>query len=44
MWAQLITARLKPGKEGDLPGLYERLRAAEASGSGLLRTTVARDL
>ena len=43
MWAQLITARLKPGKEGDLPGLYERLRAAEAPGSGLLRTTVARD-
>ncbi len=43
MWAQLITARLKPGTEGELPRLYEQLRAAETPGSGLLRTTVARD-
>jgi len=43
MWAQLIIMRLKPGKEGDLPGLYEQLRAAEQPGSGLLRTTAARD-
>ena len=25
MWAQLITTRLKPGREGDLPRLYEQL-------------------
>jgi len=43
MWAQLITMRLKPGKEADLPGLYEQLRAAEQPGSGLLRTTAMRD-
>jgi quinol monooxygenase YgiN len=41
MWAQLIKWRLKPGK--DLAGLNERLRAAEQSGSGLLRTIVMRD-
>ena len=43
MWAQLIIMRLKPGKEDDLPRLYEQLRAAEQPGSGLLRTTAARD-
>ena len=43
MWAQLIIMRLKPDKEGDLPGLYEQLRAAETPGSGLLRTTAAQD-
>lgn len=43
MWAQLIIMRLKPGKEGELPRLYEQLRAAEQPGSGLLRTTAARD-
>jgi len=43
MWAQLITARLKPGKDSDLPRLYEQLRAAEQPGSGLLRTTTMRD-
>ena len=43
MWAQLIIMRLKPGKEGDLPRLYEQFRAAEQPGSGLLRTTAARD-
>jgi quinol monooxygenase YgiN len=41
MWAQLIKWRLKPGK--DLAGLNEQLRAAEQSGSGLLRTIVMRD-
>ena len=41
MWAQLISMRLKPGKEGDLPRVYEQLRAAEQPGSGLLRTTTA---
>ena len=44
MWAQLITARLKPGKgEGDLLRMVEQLRAAEQPGSGLLRTTAMRD-
>ncbi|MGA2932748.1 MAG: antibiotic biosynthesis monooxygenase [Acidimicrobiales bacterium] len=42
MWAQLIIMRLKPGKEGDLPRLYEQLRAAEQPGSGLRRPTAAR--
>ena len=43
MWAQLISMRLKPGREADLPGLFEQLRAAEHSGSGLVRTTAMRD-
>ena len=43
MWAQLITMRVKAGKEADLPRVYEGLRAAERPGSGLLRTTAARD-
>jgi quinol monooxygenase YgiN len=43
MWAQLITMRLKPGKEDQLPRVYEGLRAAERPGTGLLRTTAARD-
>jgi quinol monooxygenase YgiN len=43
MWAQLITMRLKPGKEDDLPRVYEGLRAAERPGTGLLRMTSARD-
>ena len=43
MWAQLITMRLKPGKEQDLPQVYEHLRAAEQPGSGLLRTIAMRD-
>jgi hypothetical protein len=43
MWAQLITMRLKPGKEAGLPRLYELLRAAEQPGSGLVRSTSARD-
>ena len=43
MWAQLIVMHLKPGKEDELPRLYEHLRAAETPGSGLLRTTASRD-
>jgi quinol monooxygenase YgiN len=38
MWAQLITTRLKPGREGDLSRLIEQLRAAEQPDSGLLRS------
>jgi quinol monooxygenase YgiN len=43
MWAQLITTRLKPGKEGDLPKLVEQLQAVEQPGSGLVRSTTMRD-
>lgn len=43
MWAQLISMRLKPGKEDRLPEVYEQLRAAEQPGSGLLRTMAMRD-
>jgi quinol monooxygenase YgiN len=43
MWAQLITVRMKAGREEDLPGLVEQLQAAEQSGSGLVRSTAMRD-
>lgn len=38
MWAQLITMRLKPGK--DTAELDKQIRAAEQPGSGLVRTLV----
>ena len=43
MWAQLITARLKPGKDAELAALTEQLRAAEQPNSGLIRSFVLRD-
>ena len=43
MWAQLITTRLRPGKEQGLPKLIEQLEASEQPGSGLLRSTVMKD-
>jgi hypothetical protein len=43
MWAQLISMRLKAGKEAELPSLYEQLRAAEQPDTGLLRTIALRD-
>jgi len=43
MWAQLITTRLKPGKEGDLQRLIDQLKAVEQPGSGLVRSTAMRD-
>ena len=43
MWAQLITTRLKPGREGDLQGLVDQLRAIEQPGSGLVRSTAMQD-
>ena len=43
MWAQLISVRLKPGREGDLKGLVEQLRAIEQPDSGLLRSTAFQD-
>jgi len=43
MWAQLITTRLKPGRENDLPGLVEQLRVTEQPGSGLVRSLAMQD-
>jgi len=43
MWAQLITTRLKPGREDELPVLIQQLRAIEQPGSGLVRSTAMRD-
>ncbi len=43
MWAQLISARLKSGTEGELTKLFEQVQAAEQPGSGLLRSTFMRD-
>ena len=43
MWAQLISMRLKPGREQDLGRFYEQLRAIEQPGSGLLRTMAMQD-
>jgi hypothetical protein len=43
MWAQMITTRLKAGREGDLPMLVAQLRAAEQPGSGLVHSTATRD-
>jgi hypothetical protein len=44
MWAQLITTRLKPGKEeADLLVLSEQLRATEQPGSGLVRSLAMHD-
>ncbi len=43
MWAQMITTRLKPGHEGDLPRLAGALQAAEQPGSGLVRSTAMLD-
>ena len=43
MWAQLITTRLKPGREADLSKLIEQLRSLEQPGSGLVRSTAMVD-
>jgi hypothetical protein len=43
MWAQLISMRLKAGRDDDLPTLFEQLSAVEQPGSGLLRTLTMRD-
>ena len=43
MWAQLITTRLKPGKQDALSSLFEKLQETEQPGSGLLRSTAMRD-
>ena len=43
MWAQMITVRLKPGKQGELPRLVEQLKATEQPGSGLVRSSAMLD-
>jgi quinol monooxygenase YgiN len=43
MWAQMISTRVKPGKEGDLSKLFEQLHAVEQPDSGLLRSTAFLD-
>jgi len=43
MWAQLIKRRVKPGRDQDVAGILDQVRAAEQEGSGLLRTTSMRD-
>jgi heme-degrading monooxygenase HmoA len=43
MWGQMITTRLKPGKEGDLPKVIAQLKAAEQPGSGLVHSTATLD-
>jgi hypothetical protein len=43
MWAQLITARLKPGSDAKVATLLEQLEASEQPGSGLVRSTVMLD-
>ncbi len=43
MWAQLITMRLKAGKDDELVKVTELLRDSEQPGSGLLRSVTMRD-
>jgi heme-degrading monooxygenase HmoA len=43
MWAQLITTRVKPGKESELPRLVEEMRKAESAHSGFIRATLMQD-
>jgi len=44
MWAQMITMRLRPGREGDLSKVAAQLKAAEQPGSGLVHSTTTTDL
>ncbi len=43
MWAQLITTRLKAGREGDLARLEEQIQKAEQPDSGLVRSFMLQD-
>lgn len=43
MWAQLIKMQLAPGRDAELPAMFEQLREAEQTGSGLLQTIVMQD-
>lgn len=44
MWAQMITVRLKPGKEDGLVEMLAKLDQIEQPGSGLLRQTALRSV
>ena len=43
MWAQLISTRMKPGKDQELSKLFDQLKATEQPNSGLLRSIAFRD-
>jgi heme-degrading monooxygenase HmoA len=43
MWAQLISMRLKPGREDDVKAVFAQLHAIEQPGSGLVRSLGFRD-
>jgi quinol monooxygenase YgiN len=43
MWAQLITTRVKAGKENEIPRLMNEFRAAESPHSGFIRSTAMQD-
>ena len=43
MWAQLITTRLKAGREGDLALLAEQIQKSEQPDSGLIRSFMLQD-
>jgi quinol monooxygenase YgiN len=43
MWAQLISVRLKPGKDAQLAKLGDQFKAAEQPGSGFVRSTFMQD-
>jgi quinol monooxygenase YgiN len=43
MWIQIIKTRLRPGKDAEFALLGDQLEALEQPGSGLIRSTAARD-
>ena len=43
MWAQLISTKVKEGSEEGLERLFQQLRDAEPTDSGMVRTLVMRD-
>ena len=43
MWAQMISMRIKPGRDAEMTALVEQLRAAEQPDSGLIREITMRD-
>jgi len=43
MWAQLISVRVKQGREADVAGLVDMLWSAEQPDSGLVRSMAMRD-
>jgi len=43
MWTQIIKTRVKPGKDAELEALMNEFKTHERPGSGLVRSTTARD-